>query len=270
MVLFHGLASTPKEFGLLAFPLRRLGVTLHTPTLPGYTHGVLAEPARWQDWVDAASHAVDAIAQRHGPVLLGGLCTGAVLALAVAARQATPASVDGLALLSPLLAYDGWGLPWWYALRRLAYLLRIEHRFSMQERPPYGLKNERLRQWVRQQMAAGDVTLSGPSRVSLQVVRESERLSAQAPQWLASLRVPTLVMHARDDEICSLASVAAAVARAPAAMLRMIVLEDSHHMISADNDRQQVARELAHHAWARSACQANTAAPAARRELTAA
>lgn len=41
---------------------------------------------------------------RHGPVVLGGLCTGAVLALRVAARGGVE-GIRGLALLSPLLAY---------------------------------------------------------------------------------------------------------------------------------------------------------------------
>jgi carboxylesterase len=247
IVLFHGLASTPKEFGLLASPLRRLGIGLHAPNLPGYSHGSLVAQARWQEWVDTATQVVEDIALRHGPVLLGGLCTGAVLALAVAASLQGSPSIAGLALLSPLLAYDGWGLPWWYSLRHIAYLARIEHRFSMQERPPYGLKNERLRTWVRQQMGTGEASLSGPASVSLQVVRESERLSAQAHRWLAGLHLPTLVLHAREDEICSLASVQTAVSRAPRDLLRMTVLENSYHMVSADNDREQVARELAAH-----------------------
>lgn len=248
-MLLHGLAGTPKEFGLLAHPLRRRGITLHAPEIRGYSHATLPRRSRWQDWVDAAGEAVDTIAARHGPLVLGGLCTGAMLALGLGARGATP-SVRGLALLSPLVAYDGWALPWWYRFRSLAYLLGLEERFSMRERPPYGLKNERLRQWVRQQMAGADATLVGPPRVSLQVVRESERISRNARAWLARLSLPTMVLHARDDEICSLASVEAALSDAPGELLQMAVLENSYHMITADNDRQQVADRLAAHATA--------------------
>lgn len=247
LVLFHGLASTPREFGLLEFPLRRMGVTLHTPTLSGYSHGMRTGDARWQDWVREGSARVDEIAARHGRVVIGGLCTGAVLALAIDARRRSDA-VAGLALLSPPFAYDGWGLPWWYQLRHLAYRMGIAHRFRMRERSPYGLKNERLRQWVQQEMESGQASMSGPARIPLQLVRESERLSLHARGCLGGLRVPTLVLHAREDEICNVSSVRAALAHAPENTCRLAVLENSYHMITADNDRQLVAQELARHA----------------------
>jgi carboxylesterase len=245
LVLFHGLASTPKEFGLLAHPLRRLGVSLVTPQVPGYSHGMLADPAHWRDWVKAAVHAVEAeAASSPQPFVLGGLCTGAMLAVAAAAAQPHP-RLRGLALLSPLFAYDGWALPWWYRLRHLAYGLGLSRRFAMRERPPYGLKNERMRQWVRQQMDTEDATLAGPSQVGLQVVRESERLSRHALDCLPRLPCPVLMVHAREDEICSLRSVQRAARLAAPDRLRLEVLHDSYHMITADNDRQQVARSVA-------------------------
>jgi carboxylesterase len=245
LVLFHGLASTPKEFGLLVHPLRRLGVMLVTPEVPGYSHGMLAEPARWRDWVKAAAHVVEVETSTSSePVILGGLCTGAMLAVAAAAAQPHP-RVRGLALLSPLFAYDGWALPWWYRLRHLAYALGLSGRFSMQERPPYGLKNERMRQWVRQQLQTESTSLVGPAQVSLQVVRESERLSRHALACLPKLALPVKMLHAREDEICSLRSVQRAAALVPAERLGFEVLEDSYHMITADNDRQQVARSVA-------------------------
>lgn len=231
---------------MLVHPLRRLGVTLHTPEIQGYSNASLASPARWQDWADAAAQAVAAAVGPSQPYVLGGLCTGAILALAVAARDQCP-SMRGLALLSPIVAYDGWGLPWWYRARWIAYVLGIENRFSMAERPPYGLKNERLRMFVRQQLQDGLATVAGTARISLQVVRESERISRQAPAWIARLQEPTLVLHAREDEICRLASVQAVAARAPQGMLQMAVLENSYHMISADYDRHEVAERLAAH-----------------------
>lgn len=245
LVLFHGLASTPKEFALLAHPLRRLGVSLITPQVPGYSHGTLADPVRWRDWVRSATDAVEAeLGASPQPFILGGLCTGAMLAVAVAAARPHP-SLGGLALLSPLFAYDGWGLPWWYRLRYLAYALGLSRRFAMKERPPYGLKNERMRRWVRQQMDAEATTLAGPAQVSLQVVRESERLSRHALACLPHQTLPVLMLHAREDEICSLRSVERGAERVAPERLRFEVLNDSYHMITADNDRQQVAHSVA-------------------------
>ena len=245
LVLFHGLASTPKEFGFLTHPLRRHGVKLQAPELPGYSAEQLAPAPRWQDWVAAATRQVEALsAESPEPFVLGGLCTGAMLALAVAASKPLP-GLRGFALLSPLFAYDGWALPRWYAMRRVAYATGLTRFFAMAERPPYGLKNERMRQWIRQQMAAGETTLVGPPKVALTAVRESERLSAHAHALLPALAHPVQAQHARDDEICRLDSVRAALQAVPAGLLSLHVLDNSYHMITADNDRHLVADRLA-------------------------
>ena len=244
LVVFHGLASTPKEFGFLTHPLRRHGVRLQSPQVPGYSAGLLADPARWQDWVSAAGRCLEELnAESPGPFVLGGLCTGAMLALAVAAQRPLP-GLRGFALLSPLFAYDGWALPWWYRLRPVVYMTGLTRLFSMNEREPYGLRNERMRQLIRQQMAAGETSLVGPAKVPLQAVRESERLSAHVRSLLPELSHPVQAQHARDDEICRLASVREELARVPTGLLSLHVLENSYHMITADNDRHVVADRL--------------------------
>ena len=244
LVLFHGLASSPKEFGFLTHPLRRHGVRLQAPEVPGYSAGLLDDAAAWRDWVRAAGRCLDELeAESPESYVLGGLCTGAMLALAVAAERPRP-GLSGFALLSPLFAYDGWALPWWYALRPVAYALGIARWFSMREREPYGLRNERMRQLIRAQIAAGETSLAGPGSVPLTVVRESERLSAHVRTLLPELAHPVQVQHARDDEICRLASVRQALARVPTGLLSLHVLENSYHMITADNDRHLVADRL--------------------------
>ncbi len=244
LVLFHGLASSPKEFGFLTHPLRRHGVRLVAPEVPGYSAGVAGDGARWQDWVAAAARRLDQLeAESSEPFVLGGLCTGAMLALAVAAERPRSA-LRGLALLSPLFSYDGWALPWWYALRPVAYATGLTRFFAMREREPYGLRNERMRALIRQQMAAGETSLVGPAAVPLRAVRESERLSAHVRTLLPELAHPVQVQHARDDEICRLASVRQALRRVPTGLLSLYVLDNSYHMITADNDRHLVADRL--------------------------
>jgi carboxylesterase len=244
LVLFHGLASSPREFGFLTHPLRRHGVRLVAPEVPGYGAGVAGAGARWQGWVAAAARCLDRLeAESSEPFVLGGLCTGAMLALAVAAGRPRPA-LRGLALLSPLFSYDGWALPWWYALRPVAYATGLTRFFAMREREPYGLRNERMRALIRRQLAAGETSLAGPAAVPLRVVRESERLSAHVRTLLPELAHPVQVQHARDDEICRLASVRQALRRVPTGLLSLHVLDNSYHMITADNDRHLVADRL--------------------------
>ena len=52
----------------------------------------------------------------------------------------------------------------------------------------------------------------------------------------------TLVLHAREDELTSLRSADFLLEKMPDA--RGIVLENSYHMICADNDRDDVARHV--------------------------
>jgi carboxylesterase len=235
-------------------------VRLRAPEVPGYSAGLLDDDASFSQWVEAAGRCLDALeAESTDPYVLGGLCTGAMLALAVAARRPRP-GLRGLALLSPLFAYDGWALPWWYALRPIAYATGLTRLFSMREREPYGLRNERMRALIRQQLAGGETSLAGPASVPLRVVRESERLSAHVRTLLPDLAHPVQVQHARDDEICRLASVQRALAGVPTGLLSLHVLENSHHMITADNDRHLVADRLSAFVQGLDACAAHTVA----------
>ena len=240
LVLIHGLASTPQEFALIKHPLRRAGIDLTCLEIPGYTHGShgLAH-STWRDWLVGATRVLDQQAQSdHRPMIIGGLCTGALVAAALALER--PSLARGLVMLSPSLSLDGWGLPWWYRLRYLAYGLGLSHCFAMREREPYGVRNERMRQWMRAQIEESAVSPVGPATVSLHAVRESERLARAVRSLLPSLAIPARVLHARDDEICSLRSAQAAIAAAPRALVDTVVLDHSFHMITLDDDRAKV------------------------------
>jgi carboxylesterase len=213
--------------------------------IPRYTYGTTdTGSATWRDWLEQASRELD---RRVGPddgrpLVLGGLCTGAMLAAALVAQR--PGRARGLVMLSPIVAYDGWGLPWWYSLRRLAYVLGLSRLFRMRERAPYGVKNERMRALIRTQLQESHLAAVGPDSINLRLVRESERLSRVGCAALASIDVPMCVVHAREDEICRLASVESALRRVPPDRLELHVVENSYHMVTIDNDRADVVRLL--------------------------
>jgi carboxylesterase len=240
IVLIHGLASTPQEFALIKHPLGRADIELTCLDIPGYTHGSReVATSAWRDWLAGATRALDRLAASdRRPFAIGGLCTGALIAAALALER--PSLAHGLVMLSPSFSLDGWGLPWWYRLRHLAYSLGLSRRFAMRERDPYGVKNERMRQWMRAQIEECAVSPVGPATVSLHAVRESERLARVVRSLWSGLSIPTLVLHARDDEICSVHSAESTIALGPPELIDLVVLEDSYHMITLDNDRAQV------------------------------
>lgn len=242
LMLFHGLLSSPQEFGLISLWLRNNGVALEVPEIPGYTLATHDKKPDWRRWRDAAVKVLDASAGSDSPVIVGGLCMGGVLA-AAAALECTR-KIAGVVLLSPTFDYDGWGLPAIRHLRKLGYLTGLDRFFWVKEQEPYGVKSDKIRKWIVRELQEKATSAAGPSRIPLPALREGERMMAAVRTRLAELNCPLLVMHAREDEITTLASVQALFDPLPQTEKRLIVLENSYHMITIDNDRHQVASEL--------------------------
>jgi carboxylesterase len=243
LVLIHGLFSSPMEFTLLSRILRSRGVAFECLEIPGYTSPATRTVSGWRNWIDAADAALDARFAPDEPIVLAGLCVGGMVAAELALRPRSQ-RVAGLVLMSPTFAYDGWAIGLRQRMRRLAYLLRIDRWITVREHEPFGVRNAKTRQWIMQELAERAASAAGPASLPLRAIRESERLYAHVASRLKGLDVPMLVLHARDDEISSIASVERVLADA-AVPACLVVLEHSYHMITIDNDRQRVAHELA-------------------------
>ena len=161
VVLLHGLLSTTREFGLISLPLQSRGVELIIPHIKGYTEGDRTRFTRWQEWVDAASEAIHEQVGVDRPFVLGGLCTGGMLAAAVALRGEF--NVRSLVMMSPSFGYDGWGRGRWWAWRKLGYVLGFDRWIHVPESSPYGIKNEKIRRWVERDMEQRASSAAGPS-----------------------------------------------------------------------------------------------------------
>ena len=238
LMLLHGLASTPQEFSVIGQTWRNEGVRLHLPQLTGYSAPNPLRPLPWQRWLDAAVHELRA---QDEPVVLGGLCIGAVLALAAA--LAYPERVAGLVLMSPTLFYDGWGLSRWRWLRHVGYLPGLRTRVQVPEREPYGVKNPQIRKWIARELQQRERSAAGPAALPLWAVHEAERLIRHVRPRLGRITARTLVLHAREDEVASLRSPELLMADLGAQDKQLVVLENSYHMVTLDNDRNTVVRE---------------------------
>lgn len=106
-ILFHGLASNPKELAYIAQGLRAAGYYVVIPELKGYTHTLLNN-SEYGDWTNLALDEFDKVAFSHKEVVVGGLCIGALLALHVAQNR----KVHKILALSTTLYYDSWGNHW--------------------------------------------------------------------------------------------------------------------------------------------------------------
>src|SRR5258708_27994166 len=114
---------------------------------------------------------------------------GALLGLHLAAHLPRQA-VSGLALYSPTLWYDGWNTNPFRFLLPLVLRLPFGHRFSFREEPPYGIKDERLRQVVVSRMLAGDSAGGGLPVVRGRSISELHRLIRRGNRVLHTIRPP--------------------------------------------------------------------------------
>ena len=244
VMLIHGLQSSPAELMPLAKRLQKEGYTVHLPHIAGYgfEHGDTPRSVtHWQDWHAKALEEFRALKKQYRSVAIGGLCIGGTLSLSIAAELGD--EVAALALLSTTLWYDGWAMPWYRPFRYLGYVWPFRYWYTYKEREPFGLKNEQLRRWIAREMAHKDASMIGASRLNMPAIQEAERLIAAVKKSLPRVNVPAIIIHAVEDEVSSPRSARYIARHIGSKTTKSVMLHNSYHMITVDNDREQVAAE---------------------------
>lgn len=240
--LIHGLGGTEYDLGSMHKRLRMSGFVTQSLTLPG--HGTRPEDllgVTVDDWLDACRARYRELAGQFETLHVMGMCMGSLLAVEVAKQEQH--GKGRLVVLAPPIFLDGWATPWYRDLRHLLYWLpTVPRRMRVEEEDPYGIKNEQLRGIVKAKFERNDGFHY--RWVPLHCVREVDRLRKLVTTGLQRVPCQTLVVHAREDELTSLRSANFLVRGIGGDRARMVVLEDSYHMICIDNDRELVARHV--------------------------
>ena len=234
VLLIHGLTGTPTELRRVAQGLARDGTcTVYVPTLAGHCgDNSDLQATGWRDWYEGVRKTFAGIRQRHQQVFVGGLSMGAVMSMYVASEY--PGQVTGLLMYSTTLRYDGW------SINKLAFmtplLMKIPfgvHLCSFAEKPPYGIKNQRLRAVVERQMKAGESSNAGLLTMEGITVRELHRMNAVVKKRMPSITTPALVVHSIEDDITSRWN-ADYVERHLGGPVTKVLLDNCYHMITVD------------------------------------
>ena len=239
VVLIHGLTGTPTELRRVAVGLAKAGHTVYVPTLAGHCGGNAdLQATGWRDWYESARNTFVGVRRKHRKVYVGGLSMGAVLSMYLAAEH--PGQIEGLLLYSTTLRYDGW------SINKLAFLTPLlmkipfgVHLCSFEEKPPYGIKNERLRAIVERQMKEGQSSQAGLLTMEGITVRELHRLNAVVKKRMPSITTPALVLHSIEDDITSRWN-ADYVERKLGGPVTKVLLDDCYHMITVDLQYRRV------------------------------
>ncbi len=236
VLLIHGLCGSPAEMRFVANGLSREGYLVRSAELAG--HGGTEEDLKastWQDWVKSAEKALDEISKECETVIVGGLSTGAVLSLLLAAKH--PEKVQAVALYSPTLWLSGRQIPWYVPLFRLVNVKSFANLFKFPVPMHVGIKDQRIRDFIRNALASGTT----PQQVVTPggAVLERRRLANVVMRQLRNIKQPTLIIHAREDDYAGLDN-AEYLQKKLAGAVDLVVLEDSYHMVTVDRQRHVV------------------------------
>jgi carboxylesterase len=238
VLLLHGLTGAPAEMHPLGRLLNRRGFTVHAPLLAGHGGGSrrILETG-WRAWMASAEAAYDRLVRDHERVYAGGICLGAMLAVALAARRPVAAA----AAYGTTFRYDGWTMPRAASNRlliKLAAGLPGIRNIGFSEREPYGLKDEGIRAFVvRSQRKANGGKLD---TFPLGAVRQLYLLADHVDRIAPSVTTPTLILHARQDDTSSPENARRLQSRLGGSA-RVELLDDSYHMIHLDREMARVA-----------------------------
>lgn len=244
ILLVHGLAGTPTELQSVGRHLNKYGFTVFCPLLAGHctTESDLVATT-WRDWAESASYAFERLYEHVDVLFVGGLSAGAVLALYLAGRYQE--KVRGQVLYSTTLRYDGWSIPKArFLLPLVLHLPYIGRRYSFKETFPYGVKNEKLRQRIVAHMHSGNAAEAGLFGTPGTSLRELWRMVAVVKKDMPAISSPTLLIHARNDDIASLGN-ALEVQRQIGGEAGLMLLNDSYHLITIDQERHKVSKATA-------------------------
>lgn len=250
VILVHGLTGTCQEMRSLANTLNRRGYAVIVPRLKN--HGQPLEILRdtvWQEFYKTVKEAFAARRAGYQKIFVAGLSMGALLALLLA--EEFPDAVAGVSCLSPTLFYDGWNTPWYRCFLPLVSLVPpLERSLYFKEEPPYGIKNEAVRRRVHKYYSqadldnVGDVGQYGYPYFPVTLLNQLSLLVKHLTPRLARIKSPVQLVQAIEDDMTSIKNSQFIYNRVGSVVKETVLLDDSYHVITADQQRQRVADEM--------------------------
>lgn len=243
MILLHGLCGSSLELGTIPKALKKANCTVVEMQIPNYS-AALTDPTitpNWMDWCAMVESKIVKLKEDHKTVSLCGLSMGATLALAVATFSREILSV---VLLSPVLKYDGWSIPWYHRWMNLPYTLGYRN-WTYKEADPYGIKNFEMRRRVANALKKDGVAAVGAAAIPARHLWTAQKLMAYVRQSLPLVRASTLVIHSIDDETAAPRNAEMIIDQINSEVRKVIWLGDCYHIITVDNEREIVTNEAA-------------------------
>jgi len=239
VLLIHGLTGSPFEMKYLARKLNKAGFAIKGPCLKGHCTTLKnLSKTTWEDWYGSVRESFIEMKKSSDSVSVAGLCMGAVLSLHLSYEFGP--EVSAVSLISTTLFYDGWSLPWYKFLLPIAYYFPMRYIYSYSETEPYGIKNKALRERIVSLMNNDSIAYTKTPAAS---IHELFKLANQVKKQLPAITTPALILHSNEDDLTSLKNPDYVEENIGSKVVRKIILDDSYHMMTIDNQKDRVAEE---------------------------
>jgi carboxylesterase len=220
VLLVHGFSSTPQSMRPWGEHLAAKGYTVRVPRLPG--HGTTWQEmnrTRWEDWYAVADREFRELRERCSHVFIGGLSMGGGLALALAQEHGP--RVSGLVLVNPAVMFKDWRV-------RLVPLLK--NVIGGLESIANDIKKEGVTE------LAYDHT---PLKAGHSQLVAWKNLTRDLPE----VTQPVLLLRSPEDHVIPPESSAMILSRISSDDVTEILLHDSYHVATLDNDAPRIFDE---------------------------
>lgn len=217
-LLVHGFTSTPQSMRPWGQFLVEHGYTVRIPRLPGHgTSWREANLTTWEDWYAEVERSFIDLRERHHKVFVMGQSMGGTLALRLAERR--PRELAGVVLANPSLHTE--------------HRLRDVTKLMAKVTPVWAnISGDTKKQDGEQELAYG--------RMPLKAFVSMQQLWPLVKDDIARVVAPTLLYSSQTDHIVEPSNSAWLVENLHVSDFTQVVLTDSYHLITLDNDAEKM------------------------------
>jgi len=217
VLLCHGFTGSPQSMRPWAEHLAAAGHTVSLPRLPGHgTRWQEMNLTRWQDWYAEVDRALTDLQSRCEQVFVMGLSMGGTLAIRLAEQR--PDDVAGLVLVNPSLLTTR---PDRHALPLLSLLVPSIKPVGSDIKKP-------------------GVTELAYDRVPLKAAYSLSKLWLLTRADLPKVVQPILIFRSSQDHVVEPDSCVVLKDKVSSTNVREVVLDDSYHVATLDNDAETI------------------------------
>ena len=220
VLLLHGFTGSPKSMKPWGEFLAAHGYTVRVPRLPG--HGTRWQDMNittWQDWYAEADRSFRELAARSSRVFVMGLSMGGSLTLRLAEMKGD--AIAGIVLVNPAVHSER---PDRFALPIIKHIIGS---FP-------GISNDIKKEG--QDEGAYD-------RIPLKAAHSLTHLWSAVKTDIAAIDQPLLLFRSAEDHVVEASNAAWILSHVSSTDVREIVLMDSFHVATLDNDADLIHRE---------------------------